>query len=121
MRELGIVRRVALVPNHYALGYRANGMAVWDVADDQVDACGLRIAQLPFVSHCYARLRRPPRWPYNLFVMVHAPTREEVMIKTAAIGDIVAGAARAHALLFSSRILKKSGLRLRAARPAQDG
>ena len=30
----GVVRRIGLVPNHYALGYRANGMAVWDVADD---------------------------------------------------------------------------------------
>jgi len=58
MREQGIVRRIALVPNHYALGYRANGMAVWDVDDERIDALAARIATLPFVSHCYRRVRR---------------------------------------------------------------
>jgi len=28
---LGVVRRIAAVPNHYKLGYVANGMTVWEV------------------------------------------------------------------------------------------
>ena len=66
----GAIRRIGAVPNHYALGYRANGMAVWDVDDAQVDALGARIAALGLSSHCYRRPRHPPHWPYNLFTMV---------------------------------------------------
>jgi DNA-binding Lrp family transcriptional regulator len=33
----GIIRRIGAVPNHYAIGWTANGMTVWDVTDDKVD------------------------------------------------------------------------------------
>ena len=36
MLERGVIRRIGAVPNHYALGYRANGMSVWDVPDAKV-------------------------------------------------------------------------------------
>ena len=29
MQHYGIIRRIAAVPNHYALGYKSNGMTVW--------------------------------------------------------------------------------------------
>jgi len=112
MRREGIVRRIALVPNHYALGYRANGMAVWDVDDACVDALAARVAALAFVSHCYRRVRRPPRWRYNLFVMLHGFTRAEVHEKAAHVSELLGDAARAHDILFSTRILKKTGMRL---------
>lgn len=108
----GAIRRIGAVPNHYALGYRANGMAVWDVDDTLVDALGARIAALELASHCYRRPRHPPTWPYNLFTMVHGRTRAEAIEAVAAIADVLGGAVRAHDVLFSTRILKKTGLRL---------
>ena len=36
----GMIRRIGAVPNHYAIGWTANGMTVWDVADEQVDQLG---------------------------------------------------------------------------------
>src|SRR5690606_25122397 len=33
MQAEGVIRRIGAVPNHYALGYRANGMSVWNVPD----------------------------------------------------------------------------------------
>ncbi len=36
----GRIRRIGAVPNHYALGYTANAMSVWDVADDAVEDRG---------------------------------------------------------------------------------
>ena len=106
------IRRIAAVPNHYALGYRANGMSVWNVADDAVAECGRAVGELHFVSHCYQRPRRPPRWPYNLFAMVHGRDREEVEAKVAHIAALLGSDSRAHDVLFSKRILKKTGLRL---------
>jgi DNA-binding Lrp family transcriptional regulator len=107
----GRVRRIAAVPNHYALGYRANGMSVWDVASEAIGRLGPRIGALDFVSHCYRRPRRRG-WPYNLFAMVHGRDRAEVEAKVAQIAALLGGAARAHEVLYSKRILKKTGLRL---------
>lgn len=112
MQETGVIRRIGAVPNHYALGYRANGMSVWDVPDERVGELGRRVGALPFVSHAYRRPRHPPLWPYNLFAMVHGRGRDEVEQKVRQIADLLGEEARAHTVLYSTRILKKTGLRI---------
>jgi len=114
MLEIGLIRRIGAVPNHYAIGYTANGMSVWDVADEHVDALGTTIGALDFVTHCYRRPRSLPDWPYNLFAMVHGGSRAEVEEKLARIAAILGTDCRAHDVLYSTRILKKTGLRLAA-------
>ena len=111
LRE-GLVRRIGAVPNHYRLGYTANGMTVWDVDDARVDELGAQVGALGFVSHCYRRPRALPVWSYNLFAMVHGHNRDEVERCARQINDLLAGACRAQDILYSSRILKKTGLRL---------
>jgi len=112
MLAQGIVRRIGAVPNHYALGYRANGMSVWDLPDEKVGEIGRRVGALDFVTHCYRRPRHPPLWPYTLFAMVHGRSRDEVEAKVAEIAALIGADDRGHAVLYSSRILKKSGLRI---------
>jgi siroheme decarboxylase len=111
----GLVRRIGAVPNHYKLGFTANGMTVWDVDDTQVDALGTQVGRLPGVSHCYRRPRHRPEWPYNLFAMVHGRSREQVAAQAARIETLLGGACRDHDILYSTAILKKSGLRLAGA------
>jgi len=111
----GVVRRIAAVPNHYRLGYTANGMSVWDVDDAQVDRLGELIGSQPGVSHCYRRPRKPGVWRYNLFAMLHGHTREQVLAQAGQVAALLGPACRAHDVLFSSAILKKTGLRLRQA------
>lgn len=113
MKASGVIRRIAAAPNHYKLGMTANGMTVWDVEDDQITELGALIGALPFVTHCYERPRALPEWPYNLFAMVHGSSREEVEEKRARIKDILGDALRDSDVLVSTRILKKTGLRLR--------
>jgi DNA-binding Lrp family transcriptional regulator len=112
MQQSGIIRRIGAVPNHYALGYRGNGMSVWDVPDARVEELGRRIGALEFVSHCYQRPRHPPEWPYNLFAMVHGRDRDEVNHKVVLIAALLGEDYLGHEVLFSTRILKKTGLRL---------
>jgi len=112
LRERGVIRRIAAVPNHYALGYVANGMSVWDVPDECVDVLGRRVGALSFVSHCYRRPRHLPEWRYNLFAMVHGRAREEVEEKVAQIRALLGYACLAHEVLYSARILKKTGVRI---------
>ncbi len=117
MQVDGRIRRIGAVPNHYRLGWIANGMSVWDVDDARVDELGGRVGALSAVTHCYLRPRRLPQWRYNLFAMVHGRDRGEVANKVADIGRVLGDAARAHDVLFSTRILKKTGVRLGAAPP----
>jgi DNA-binding Lrp family transcriptional regulator len=112
MKHSGIIRRIGAVPNHYRLGLTANGMTVWDVSDKAAMRLGELIGQLDFVSHCYLRPRHWPVWRYNLFAMVHGHEPEEVERKTEIIADGLGEHCRAHEILFSSAILKKTGLRL---------
>lgn len=116
MLERGAIRRIGAVPNHYAIGYRANGMSVWDIPDEQVDAVGEFLGCQPAVTHCYRRPRCLPDWPYNLFAMVHGHHRDDVLAQLAslekAVIDRFGPVVRARDVLFSTRILKKTGIRL---------
>lgn len=114
MQALGVIRRIAAVPDHYRIGYTANGMSVWDVTDARIDVLGERVGQLEFVSHCYHRPRCLPQWPYNLFAMVHGHDRAEVGEKVARIRAVLGPDCHAHDVLYSTRILKKTGLRVAA-------
>ena len=112
MLETGMIRRIGAVPNHYALGYKANGMTVWDVPDEKVDELGERVGALDFVSHCYHRPRHLPDWPYNFFAMVHGHDRAEVEEQVRLIAELLGAANRGYEILYSTRILKKTGLRI---------
>ena len=105
--DSGMIRRIGAVPNHYAIGWTANGMTVWDVADEQVDRLGAVVGALSFVTHCYRRPRALPAWPYNLFAMVHGSS-----LKAEEIRLLLGDACRANDILYSTKILKKTGLRI---------
>jgi DNA-binding Lrp family transcriptional regulator len=112
MLAWGWIRRIGVVPNHYALGLRGNGMTVWELPEERIEALGLLVGGLDFVSHCYRRPRVLPDWPYNLFAMVHGPDRASVLAKSERIRQLLGDALCGHTLLHSTRILKKTGLRL---------
>lgn len=112
----GIIRRIAVVPNHYALGFKANGMSVWNVPDEHVREMGVKIGALDFVSHCYHRPRHLPDWPYNFFAMVHGRDRDEVEAKAEQIAELLGENDLEHRILYSTRILKKTGFRLQKSR-----
>ena len=114
MLDSGAIRRIGAVPNHYRLGLRGNGMTVWDVPDDIAIELGEQVGALDFVSHSYLRPRYPGVWPYNLFAMVHGRGRDEVSAKAERVAAILGPHCRAHDVLFSSEVLKKTGLRLAA-------
>jgi len=113
LKARGVIRRIAAAPNHYKLGMTSNGMTVWDVDDSRITELGAQIGALPFVTHCYERPRALPGWPYNLFAMVHGADHDEVEVKRDEIAAILGDACRGKDILYSTRILKKTGLRLK--------
>ncbi len=113
LMDVGIIRRIGLVPNHYALGLCHNAMTVWDIDDEQISRLGAQVGALAFVTHCYHRPRRAPLWTYNLFAMVHGHTADEVEQKRQEIARLLGSACRASDVLPSTRVLKKTGLRIK--------
>ena len=109
--EAGIVSRFGCILRHRKLGFIANAMAVWDVPDAEVDSIADELATRPGVTLCYRRTRRPPRWPYNLFAMVHGRQRQQVLASLAEIELATGLAAHGGAVLFSRRCFKQAGAR----------
>lgn len=116
MMELGVIRRVGLVPNHYRIGYRHNAMTVWSIADENIDAIGELIGHQDSVSHCYKRPAYPPDWPFNLFAMVHGRSLEEINEKIHELKLLIGDKCNQSDVFFSEKILKKTGLRLKSRR-----
>jgi DNA-binding Lrp family transcriptional regulator len=105
----GVVKRIGVIVRHHELGYRANAMVVWDVADAEADRVGRAFARHEFVTLCYRRPRRPPDWPYNLFCMIHGRDRATVLrhVETLRRGAELPGLR--HDVLFSRRRFKQRG------------
>ena len=80
------MRRFAAVLNHRKAGFGANGMAVWKVPEEQLDELGPRMAAFSAVSHCYKRPTYPD-WPYSIFTMVHARSKDACEEAIAAIAE----------------------------------
>ncbi|WP_261843737.1 siroheme decarboxylase subunit beta [Aliamphritea ceti] len=109
MQSAGIIRRLGVIVRHHELGYRANAMLVWDVPDDQVDALGQQLSAEQKVTLCYQRPRIKPRWPYNLFSMIHGKSRDEVMAYVDDLVDKLALKDTPYEVLFSLQRFKQCG------------
>jgi len=105
----GSIKRYGVVVRHRELGYKANGMVVWDVPDDRVSELGSCIGRFSCVTLSYRRPRRLPDWPYNLFTMVHGRNREEVKQKVEEIVLCCGLQDIDHTILFSTRRFKQRG------------
>jgi len=118
----GDLKRYGVVVRHRKLGYRANGMVVWDIPDNRVAEIGHCIGQYAFVTLCYQRPRRLPDWRYNLFSMIHGKDRDEVVDQVAHIVHHCGLQGIEHEILFSNRCFKQRGASyLRGAQTDRSG
>ncbi len=100
----GVMRRFSAVIRHREAGISANAMGVWVVPVERQDLFGEMASGFSAVSHCYLR-QSYPDWPYTIFTMVHAPTKEQCEVglaelsRKSGIGE--------YAALYSTREFKK--------------
>ncbi len=106
----GCIKRIGCVVNHIVTGFDSNCMVVWDVPDDELDERGEAVGELPYVTLCYHRPRRPDQdWSYNLFTMIHGREADAVDAK---IDELAADHLPfAHDRLYSTATLKQTGAR----------
>jgi len=103
--QRGVLRRFSAVLKHRNAGFTANGMACWVVPEGRIAEAGAAAATFSSVSHCYQRPAYPPRWPYNLFTMVHGRTRDQVEDIVERIHQEIGPVE--HTILYSQREFKK--------------
>lgn len=111
LMDEGVIKRFGLVVRHHELGYRANAMVVWDVPDKFVDDLGRQAATKDYVTLCYRRPRRLPKWPFNLFCMIHGKDRASVRDQISQLNHETELGAYPNAILFSRRRFKQRGAR----------
>ncbi|SDM56770.1 DNA-binding transcriptional regulator, Lrp family [Halogranum gelatinilyticum] len=104
----GCIKRIGCVVNHVVTGFQNNCMVVWNVPDDELDERGIEVGQLPYVTLCYHRPRRPDQdWEYNLFTMIHGREADAVDEK---IDELAADYLPfEHERLYSTETLKQTG------------
>jgi len=105
----GDIKRFGVIVRHRKLGYKSNAMVVWNFADEEVDKYGDIIAKYPFVTLCYQRPRKLPKWPYNLFSMIHGKDKNQVIKHIELIASECKVARTNYDALFSSECFKQRG------------
>jgi len=109
LQAAGIITRLGVIVRHRALGWRSNAMVVWDMPSAAIDQAGPRLASLPGVTLCYERRPVPGQWPYRLYNMIHARSRDEARAVLARARALPELADVAHKVLFSTRCFKQTG------------
>lgn len=107
-REQGIIRKMGAVLRHREIGFLANALCAWVVPPERLEEAGAAMAAIPAITHCYAREPQPD-WPYNLYIMLHAQTREECRAYVTQLSQIT-GLSN-YIMLFSTKEWKKSNVR----------
>jgi DNA-binding Lrp family transcriptional regulator len=110
LRDDGCIKRIGCIVNHLRTGFDNNCMVVWDVPDGELDERGIAVGQLPYVTLCYHRPRRPEQdWTYNLFTMIHGrdPAAVEAKIDELAAEYLPYD----HERLYTEETLKQTGAR----------
>jgi DNA-binding Lrp family transcriptional regulator len=104
----GLIGRLGVIVRHRALGWTANAMVVWQVAEAVIPAAGQALVAVPGVTLCYQR-RPSIAWPYTLYCMIHARSRAGALavLNHAEAAAGLAGLPRA--VLFSVRCFKQRG------------
>ena len=111
----GALSRFGVIVRHHELGYRANGMVVWDIPDSKMNDIASALARQECVTLCYSRPRRLPHWRYNLFTMIHGKTRAETERNLADVIERLDLSSNAHEILFSTKRYKQRGASYGAA------
>ncbi|MEY4767642.1 MAG: hypothetical protein RL637_281 [Pseudomonadota bacterium] len=106
--ENGIIKRFGVIVHHRPLGYCANAMIVWNIADHLIDQIGQQFSREAFINLCYQRPRRA-NWNYNLYCMIHGKSKSQVLAQIEQLIDNYQLTDIDYQILFSEQCFKQRG------------
>ncbi len=87
LTDAGVLSRLGVIVRHRKLGWKSNAMVVWQVAEADI----------------------PEVWPYRLYCMIHAQSREAAMAVLDKARALPALKNIEHKVLFSTRCFRQTG------------
>lgn len=116
--QSSVVTRIGAIIRHRALGWRSNAMVTWDVELGAIDDKARILASHRGINLCYRRTRYEGLWPYNLYCMIYAKSRDTALriLDDASRSAGLEGAPKQ--ILFSSRCYKQTGALIVAPKEA---
>ena len=109
LQSAGIISRLGVIVRHRSLGWKSNAMVVWDIDSDRIDSAGPALAVQPGITLCYERRPVSGIWPFRLYNMIHAKSRDLAMKLLAEAEKIPELSGVSKQILFSTRCFKQSG------------
>jgi DNA-binding Lrp family transcriptional regulator len=109
LKASGAMRRYGAMIHHRNAGYSFNAMTAVDADNAVMKKLIARIMKTPEVTHCYERPAYPD-WPFRLYFMLHAKSKEESRKSLAKLFEGIA--VRKKEVLYSTREFKKVSFRL---------
>lgn len=109
LARVRVLSRLGVIVRHRALGWRSNAMVVWDIDHDAITEAGPALATLPGITLCYERTPVEGEWPYRLYSMIHAKSRDEALAVLDKARALPALAGVEHKALFSTRCFRQTG------------
>ena len=109
LKEYGAIRKMGAVLRHREVGFKANVLCAWEVAEDKLEPVAKNMSKNKAVTHCYDR-NTALGWNYNLYTMIHGGSREEcekIVEKLKRENDIEVEPV----LLYSKKEWKKTGMK----------
>lgn len=76
LKTSGIIRDFKAILRHVEAGISANAMVTWAVEESRAEEAGKTLSEFAEITHCY---ERPDFGKYNIFTMVHARSRKELI------------------------------------------
>jgi DNA-binding Lrp family transcriptional regulator len=107
-QQEGKLRRLGTVLRHREIGYVANALCAWMVAEERLEDVAAIMTSSQAVTHCYVR-KAYPEWPYNFYIMLHGRTRDECCQLASRLANR-AGLGEGN-MMFSTREWKKAGMK----------
>lgn len=119
LQDAKLISRLGVIVRHRKLGWSSNAMVVWDVPTDLIGEIGPKLAAQKGVTLCYERRPVDDVWPWRLYTMFHAKSRDVALknINAAATLPELSGVARK--VLFSTRCFKQKGALIDRARTTE--
>ena len=102
------IRKMGAVLRHREVGFSANVLCAWEAPAERLDEIASHMSMHPAVSHCYDRTTAEG-WPYNLYTMIHAFSREECETIAKQLAEETGISNRV--MLYSKKEWKKSSMK----------
>lgn len=73
-----VIRRFGVSLKPSGVGFCANALVAWRVPECRVAEVAEYFSKYKEISHCYEREMDAEKWPYNIYIVMHAHERESI-------------------------------------------